>query len=465
MKKILALLLLVFITAGCSSDEHNHTAGDEAKKTYYCPMHPEVTSDKPSVCPICQMDLVLKGDENAAMESNLVKLSEGKQVLANVRTIKVSKERVTRTIKSFGVIDFAEPNKKSITARFSGRIEKLIINKTGDFVNAGTPLFEIYSPDLVQAQNEFLIARSSGGSKPLVLQTEKKLQLLGFTKEQINELTSTGEVKTLFTYHSPFNGTVIEKKIQEGSYVNEGSALYEIADLSVVWNISEVYAEDLSYIKKGARGKINTQAFSNQDFYGTVEFIYPIADQQNRTVKVRSVINNNGMKLRPNLYTETLFSTEIGSYITLPAEAIIMSGKRNIVWVKRTGNEFVLREITIGTKTDGKYQIISGLEEGEEVAITGGYLIDSENQLKSGVDHSAHNHPGSANSVSSNNKTIWNTVCPVMGNPVDPKAPTIEYKGKIIGFCCDGCDDQFKANPEKFIKNLNSDGSKFIGNQ
>lgn len=462
MKKIIALLLLVFITAGCSSNEHDHSAGGEAKKTYYCPMHPEVTSDKPSVCPICQMDLVIKGDENAVMESDLIKLSDGKQILANVKTYKAAKENVTKSIKSFGIIDFAEPNKKSITARFSGRIEKLFVNKTGDFVNTGTPLFEIYSPDLVQAQNEFLIARSSGGSKSLASQSEKKLILLGFTNEQIRDLASTGEVKTLFTYHSPFNGTVIEKKIQEGSYVNEGSALYEIADLSVVWNISEVYAEDLSYIKKGSRVKITSPAFPTQKFDGTVDFVYPVADQQNRTVKVRSVIINSGMKLRPNLYTETSFNTGLGSFLTIPAEAIIMTGRRNIVWVKISANEFKLREVTLGAKTEGKYQILSGLEEGEEVAMTGGYLIDSENQLKGGVDHSSHNMTGAGTALTAGEKQIWNKICPVMGNPVDPKAPSIEYKGKLIGFCCAGCDDQFKADPEKYIKNLNSDGTKFI---
>lgn len=458
MKIKLLLAILVALAVGCKS-QNDEQAQTTAKK-YYCPMHPEVTSDKPSVCPICQMDLVLQTDANAGGNTaDLVKLSDGKQILANVNTIKIIKEKAAREIKSFGTIDFAEPNKRSITARFSGRIEKLYINKAGDVVKEGTPLFDIYSPDLVQAQNEFTLSLNTS----LAVQSEKKLLLLGFTREQVDELKNSKEIKTVFTYYSPFKGTVMEKKIQEGTYVNEGSSLYEIADLSTVWNISEVFSEDLGYIKKGMPVKITSQSYFNQAFNGVVDFIYPVADQQKRTVKVRIVVNNTQGKLKPNLFTEAAFRFDLGNVVTVPAEAVIMTGVRNSVWVKKSGNEFELREITLGARAGNKYQVVSGLSEGEEIAATGGYLIDSENQLKGNVKKSSSNAALSAQLVTPDNKKIWNTICPVMGNPVDPKAPTVEYKGKLIGFCCSGCDDNFKKNPEKYLVNLNKEGNKFIG--
>jgi Cu(I)/Ag(I) efflux system membrane fusion protein len=298
----------------------------------------------------------------------------------------------------------------------------------------------------------------------LTASTEKKLLLLGFTKEQIDELNKSKEVKMTFTYYSPFTGTVIEKKIQEGTYINEGMSLYEIADLSIVWNISEIFIEELGFIKKGMPIKVTTQSYANQAFNGVVDYIYPIADQQNKTVKVRTIVNNSDNKLKPNLFTSASFKIDLGNAITVPAEAVILTGQKNIVWVKKSVKEFELREIKLGAKTGNKYQVLAGLNEGEEIAASGGYLIDSENQLKSGNVKPANNTGAAAKELfTPDNKKIWNTICPVMGNPVDPKSPTVEYKGKLIGFCCGGCDDKFKADPEKYMKNLNNDGTKFTG--
>ncbi|MBA4317660.1 MAG: efflux RND transporter periplasmic adaptor subunit [Flavobacterium sp.] len=467
MKTKFLIALILVIIVGCTAKQEDKTQTAQKAKVYYCPMHPEVTSDKPgSVCPICNMDLVLRGDDAAGSETaNLVKLSDGRQIMANVQTMKVSKERTAKEINSFGYIDFAENGKRSITARFNGRIEKLFINKVGDAVKQGTPLFEIYSPDLIQAQNEYLLSMNSKNNSSLTASSEKKLLLLGFSKEQVDELNRSKEVRMTFTYYSPFAGTVIEKKIQEGTYINEGMSLFEIADLSTVWNISEVFMDDIGFIKKGMQIRITTQSYANQAFNGVVDYIYPVADQQNKTVKVRTIINNNDDKLKPNLFTSASFKIDLGNAITVPVEAVIINGQRNTVWVKKAEKEFEMREIKLGSKTGNKYQILAGLNEGDEIAVTGGYLIDSENQLKSGNTKPSVNNTTTKELFTPENKKIWNTVCPVMGNPVDPKSPTVEYNGKLIGFCCGGCDDKFKAEPEKYLKNLNKEGNKFLGKQ
>ncbi|RPI68026.1 MAG: efflux RND transporter periplasmic adaptor subunit, partial [Ignavibacteriales bacterium] len=259
---ILTTVLIFFSAINCGTDDGNDTA-TRGEVIYYCPMHPEVQSNKPGVCPICHMDLVIQGSDNEMEEhlDGVVSMSDNKLILANISTVKVVKEKLSNFITSYSYLDFAEENRKLITTRFNGRIEKLFVDKTGEYVKRGEPLFEIYSPDLVQAQNDYLIALGNKESLRLISNTENKsentliksarnkLHLFGITDAQITKLEETGEAQLTSTYHSPINGTVIEKKIQEGMYVNEGSVVYDIADLSTLWNISEVFENDLGQIK------------------------------------------------------------------------------------------------------------------------------------------------------------------------------------------------------------------------
>ncbi len=492
--------------AACGSGENQNakTNSANANKIYYCPMHPEVTSDKPGVCPICHMDLVLKTNdsnqiENSADLAGIISISSGKQILANVQTIKVEEQPVTKTIKAYSYIDFAEPNRKSITARFNGRIEKLYADQTGSYIKKGEPLFDVYSPDLVQAQNEFLIAlnnagQTSGGNN-LIESANKKLGLFGFTQKQIDDLKNSGNVKIIFTYYSPYSGTVIDKQVQEGMYVNEGTTIYNIAELSTIWNIAEVYENDIEFVKMNSAVKLKLTAYPAETFTGKVNLIYPVVDPQTRTVKVRSEFSNRGNKLKPNMYGESFFEFNLGKNILIPADAIIMTGKRNIVWVKIDSKTFEARDVQLGARVDDKYQILNGLKPGDEIAASGGYLIDSESQLKSGGVQT-HNHTPGMNMESETMKnsqselkqenhkekfanksndqkekavlintdeTPFNSVCPVLGNKISKKAPKVLFKGEIISFCCPGCDKKFIADPEKFMANLSADGKNFIG--
>jgi Cu(I)/Ag(I) efflux system membrane fusion protein len=381
--------------AGCSGEGHEgHEQTQQAVKAdlYYCPMHPEVTSDKPGVCPICHMDLVKRTDTGASSQSmgNAIMLSDQNITLANVSTIKVGKKKLSGMVKTFGYLDFAEPNRKTISSRFSGRIEKLFANQTGEYIKADSPLFEIYSPDISQAQNDYLIAyrnnknNSSETSAMVLNSSRKKLELLGITGKQVKELEQTGEVQLTVTYYSPYSGTVLEKKINEGAYVNEGTALYEIADLSVLWNITEAYISDLSYIKVGDQAEMTMQAYPGEIFKGRITFIYPVANSESRTVKVRSEFVNKGNKLKPQMFTETSFSRSAEEGVTIPDESVIITGERNVVWVRVGDNSFSPRNVQLGAKFGNEYQVLSGLKPGEEIAATGAYLLDSESQLKGG---------------------------------------------------------------------------------
>jgi len=399
-------LILLFVFACSNSDNSN-------KNEYWtCTMHPQVHKDSPGACPICGMDLIKKVVDDTAdvssksgMESMLT-LTSDKQVLANVSTIKIKNERLIKELSAYSYLDFVEQNRKTIPAKFNGRIEKLFVNKTGDYIQKGQPLFEIYSPDLAQAQNEFLIALSSNKNEnnSLLDASKKKLELFGLTSDQIEELKKSAEIKLTLTYYSPVNGTVIEKKVQEGMYVNEGTAIYEVAELSTLWNIAEVNETDLSTIKLGSNAKLKLKAYPGEEFMGKVTFIYPLINSQTRTVKIRSEFSSQNNKLKPQMYGETTFSADAGKGLLVPADAIIFSGNNNVVWVKTSDGMFEARNVEVGQKFGDKYQVLSGLNKNDEVAASGGFLIDSESQLKTGKP-TGHQHENSM-SIQKNDNQI-----------------------------------------------------------
>lgn len=391
-------IILLFVFACSNTDDSN-----KMNKDYWtCTMHPQVHKDGPGACPICGMDLIKKVLEDTANVSaekdmkGMITLSSNKQMLANISTEKVQKENLKKELTAYSYLDFVEQNRKTIPAKFNGRIEKLFVDKTGDYIKKGQPLFEIYSPDLVQAQNEYLIAQSNNKNEnnSLIEASRKKLELFGLTSDQIEDLKKSGEIKLTLTYYSPISGTVIEKKIQEGMYVNEGTVIYEIAELSTLWNIAEVNESDLSTVKVGSKVKLILKAYPGEEFTGRVTFIYPVVNSQTRTVKVRSEFSSQNSKLKPQMYGETIFSTDAGTGLLVPADAVIFSGNRNVVWVKTSDGMFEARKVQLGQKFGDQYQILSGINEGDEVAASGGFLIDSESQLKTGKSTGSDNMEG-----------------------------------------------------------------------
>jgi Cu(I)/Ag(I) efflux system membrane fusion protein len=401
---LIPLITLSLIITGCSKTEENgkHEQTVVKEKDYWtCTMHPQVHMDRPGACPICGMDLIKKVvDEKPETVSdkdmaNMISLSPKKQVLANVSTVVVKKENLQDQVTAYSYLDFVENNRKTISARFNGRIEKLFVDKTGDYIKKDQPLFEIYSPDLVQAQNEYLIAlNNSANSTSLLKASKKKLEIFGLTQDQIQTLEKTREINLTLTYYSPISGTVIEKKVQEGVYVNEGTAIYDVAELSTLWNIAEVYENNLASVKVGSPVKLHLRAYPGEEFKGRVTFIYPVINSQTRTVKVRSEFSSLGGKLKPQMYGETVFNQAGGQGLLVPADAVIIAGQRAVVWTKTGDGMFEARSVQIGNRFGDKYQILSGIKEGDEIAATGGFLIDSESQLKTGMP-TGHQHGGS----------------------------------------------------------------------
>ncbi|HET7152279.1 MAG TPA: efflux RND transporter periplasmic adaptor subunit [Candidatus Kapabacteria bacterium] len=363
---------------------------------YTCSMHPSVHSDHPGVCPICGDKLVLassltKHTGDTVISTNVI-VTSAERVLANIITAPAEQRTLEKTITGVGVIDYAEPLQAVVSARFRGRIEKLYVNYTGEEVQKGQPLFELYSPDLISAEQDYLLAyrsaRVQGGDSAahylFDLSREKLRTHFGMTATQITGIEKSNIPRTSATFYSPIHGTVISKQVTEGMYVDEGMQLYQVADLSKVWANIDVYENDLRFVRTGEEVSITTEAYPNEIFKGKIVFIAPALDPQTRTVRVRVDLPNPRGLLKPQMYVRGAMHTAVPHALVVPASAVIVTGKRSVVWVETKQNTFEPRDVEIGARTDSLVQIVNGLSAGENVAVSGGYLLDSESELLHG---------------------------------------------------------------------------------
>jgi Cu(I)/Ag(I) efflux system membrane fusion protein len=381
------------------------------KVIYTCPMHPSVIRDRPGACPVCGMNLVKKivkeGSASGEQAGQLVEqkemegvtLSPTQRLLANVATEPVTRRNLSQEIYTVGKIDYDETNLAHVSARIGGRIDKLYVDFTGKEVKKGDPLLEIYSPDLVSAQQEYLLAQNAyqklkssslnepaQNSQSLLEASKEKLLLWGITEDQITELKTNKKVKTHMAIYSPASGTVIEKFVREGMYVMEGENLYDIADLKNVWMFGDIYESEISGVKIGQEVEVKTQAYPDEVFTGHISFIEPVLNPATRTAKIRADFPNPHNILKPEMYVEAkIKSGQYQNCLTIPASAVINTGHRVVAWVEKEPNVFVPRDVKLGEKLGDYYVVLDGLSEGEMVASQGGFLIDSEAQLRAGM--------------------------------------------------------------------------------
>ena len=403
---ILLIAIILLLYPGLlvkKNDQTNVALRDSSSKAekdvWTCVMHQWIALDHPGACPICGMTLVKKikqveasGDKLAMLK--MVSLSPTQRVLANISTTQVERRTIDNEINAIGIVDFAEPLQSKITARFRGRIEKMYANFTGDIVKAGQPLFDLYSPDLVSAEQEYLLALTSQTDSDNALynsDTEQRLleaaknrlrNTFGMTYTQLHALDSTRQSHSTVTFYSPLSGTVITKDIQEGEYVDEGSMLYQIANLSKVWVYLDVYEKDVQYLKVNQTIHVTADAYPNELFTGRVAFIDPVLNPETRTIRVRAEFENPQNKLKPQMWVKAHVVLPGTMTLVVPTSAVLETGKRNVVWVEVKENMFEPRDVTLGVQTDMYTEITSNLNEGEQVVTSGGYLIDSESQLQ-----------------------------------------------------------------------------------
>jgi len=380
------------------SDSVQAVSTSVEKEYYTCAMHPEIIRDKPGLCPICGMPLIKKSGQHTMSSGELalirsVSLSPSQRVIANVSTTRAERSSLKKEINTVGVVDFAEPLQAKVTARFRGRIEKLHVNFTGETVHKRQPLFELYSPDLVSAEQELILAVNANHSYSTNGDGENQQRLLqaardrlrvhfGMTTEQIEEVELRKQARTTLTFNSPIHGTVIRKEIQEGQYVDEGMLLYQLTDLSRVWIYLDVYEKDIRFIKVGKSVQITSEAYPNESFTGKVTFISPVLNGETRTVRVRTEFDNPNGKLKPQMYVKAQVSVPVNDVIVIPSSAVLSTGRRDVVWVEVKPNTFEPRSVMLGVHTESACEVLSGLKEGESIVATGGFMLESESQLQ-----------------------------------------------------------------------------------
>lgn len=394
---------------------HDHADHSEKAATQYtCPMHPFIIKDKPGACPICGMSLVpvQKGavEKGAKAEDGMISeitLSPTQQLMANVETEEARNEPFAKEITAVGIVAYDQARQAKVTAWIAGRIDRLYVARVGDWVSRSKPVAEVYSPDLVSAQQEYLlalrsratlkdspIASISQGGEGLVASARQKLKLMGVKDYQIASLERSGEPNIRLPIYTPLSGVVIEKLVLAGQYVNVGDPLFAIADLSTVWVDVEVYENEFPFVKIGQKVEFSSQSYPGAIFTGKVSFIYPFLDPNTRTVKVRVELPNHGGKLKPEMYMRGVIKSSLGSVLTVPVTAVLDTGKRKVVWIEKEPGSYLPRDVITGDRAGDRIRILSGLTVGEKVAVSGGYLIDSEAQLKSGASGGHEGHAG-----------------------------------------------------------------------
>lgn len=439
---IIAVLILVpayflFIAGGSSSEI---SSGE--KQLYTCGMHPQIISDKPGNCPICEMKLVpIKNNnqssnqksgerkilyyrnpmnpnvisdhpqkdemgmdyvpvyEDEASAEGVVTIDPQVQQNMNVKTAIVESKKLSSQVTTNGILVTDETQEYIVTTKVDGWIEKLYVNYTGQQVSKGAKLMDIYSPMLVSAQQELLTALSyqnslkgssiediKSNSNEMLKNAVRKLQLLNVSDSEIERLKETKEVKTTITLHAQNSGTVLEKNILEGQKIMAGEPLLKIANLSNLWLTAEIYEYEIPKVTLGSKAVINFDFLPGKTYQGKVSFIYPTLDEQSRTVKVRIDVPNPKGELKPSMFANVVIEgPELKSTPIVPENAVIRSGKMDIVILDLGNGKFKPQQVTLGIYSDGYYQVISGLTEGNKIVTSAQFLIDSESNLKAAV--------------------------------------------------------------------------------
>ncbi|MEZ5104189.1 MAG: efflux RND transporter periplasmic adaptor subunit [Draconibacterium sp.] len=370
-------------------NESSHQHIDESThQIWTCSMHPQIRMDEPGDCPICGMDLIPLVNADTEIDDDAIEMSESAIKLAEVQTSIVSKGAASKDIQLYGKIQVDERLKQSQTAHVPGRIDKLMVNVTGEQVKQGQLVATIYSPELVTAQKELLEALSLKDKYPsLVEAAREKLRNWKLPEEQISAIEKSGKVTTDFEIPATTSGIVANLKVNEGDYVSKGTVLFEVTNLSKVWGVFDAYESDLHWISLNQKVDFTTQSVPGKTFTGKITFIDPVIDPLKRTARVRVELDNTNQQLKPEMFINGIIHSDLknsSNDLTIPQSAVLWTGIRSVVYVKVPGAEsptFKMREITLGAATKDTYIVVEGLQEGEEIVTNGAFSVDAAAQL------------------------------------------------------------------------------------
>ena len=366
--------------------EHSHV---DEETIWTCSMHPQIRQNEPGDCPICGMDLIpLEEDDNEGIDPNAISMSATAMQLANVQTAVVGAMNQAKEVRLNGKIQEDERLVFSQSSHVPGRIENLKVNFTGDYVRKGQVIASVYSPELVTAQEELYEARKVMDTQPQLFNAAKeKLKTWKLTNSQIEQILQSGVSTTTFDIQADVSGYVTEKLVNPGDYVQRGQPIYEIADLSRVWVLFDVYESDMGWVKKGDKVEYTVSSIPGETFTGTISFLDPIINPTTRVAKARVATANSGLKLKPEMFVSGIVQAELKNTtdaVVVPKSAVMWTGQRSVVYVKSVSDQglnFKMREVTLGPALGEGYVIGDGLQVGEEIAVNGTFSIDAAAQL------------------------------------------------------------------------------------
>ena len=436
-----ALMLTLGLAASCNRSEDS-AAETEEVQLYTCGMCPQVVQEGPGTCPICGMNLTPMKDSTAGggsassgeessgertiaywvapMDPTYIRDEAGKSPMGmdlvpvyedeieggaaaggsvvtidpvvvqnmGVRIAPVVRGSLSRHVRTIGEIEVAEDSLSVVNLRYSGWIETIHVEETGEEVRKGQRLFDIYSPELVSAQDEYLLAlRADGADSPLARSARKRLELWELSDKQIQTIADAGEKQRTVTIYAPRGGYVLHKNVVEGGRVSAGHDLYRIGDLASIWVLAEVYEFDAPWVAEGQATTMELSFAPGETYAGHVSYVYPTLSEKSRTLKVRMEFENPGLALRPGMSaTVWIEAQRRDDVLMVPSEAILQGGDRQTVFLAQGGGRYRAQAITTGLSGDNRHtEVLSGLAEGEQVAVSGQFLLDSESQLQEAV--------------------------------------------------------------------------------
>jgi membrane fusion protein, copper/silver efflux system len=445
---LLILALLAVVLAAAVLIIHHRSDGDAGKPLYTCPMHPQIVRDAPGDCPICGMTLVpIQREEPAAgqpgghgpktmyrstmnpdeisdkpgkdsmgmdmvafeQEEEKVETPEGlaavtvsreKRDLIGLSFSPVTRMHLLKETRTSARITADETRLFRITVKMDGWAEKLFVNQTGQAVRKGDPLFEIYSPDLVSAQQEYIssvhasekqgASVDSAGVEGFESSATAKLRLLDIDDSQIRRLRDSGTIERTMTIRSPVSGVVTEKMLLQGQRVMMNETLMTMADLSRVWGEAVLYETDLPWVKVGMPAQLSLSYWPGKSFSGRIGFIRPFLDTETRTATARIEIPNPDLDLKPGMSADVTLTFDLGERLAVPEAAVMRTGTRDYVFLEGDGDALVPREVRLGALSEqGVYEVISGLKEGDRAVTSANFLVDSESSLKAAFQSAA----------------------------------------------------------------------------
>lgn len=456
--KLFWMVLLIGVAlSACSDDKaaqdkrgaQQETALEHAEKhldpKYVCPMHAQIVRDKPGKCPICGMDLINKGSEPGSSadsatggekkilywvapmdpayrrdgpgkspmgmdlvpvydegDNTAVRISPAVENNMGVRTAVVERNKLWRRIDTVGYVDFDENKISHIHMRTNGWIEKLDVQSEGERVKKGQLLFELYSPELVNAQDDYIQAVKSG-SQFLLSASRERLLALGISEQQIREIKKNRRSDQFVRVYAPQDGIVAKLNVREGMYITPNMEVMSLADLSTIWLLAEVFESQANWVKQGQPADVKLSYVPGRDWEGKVEYIYPSLNEQTRTLKVRLVFENPDEALKPNMFaTVTIYGGPKQDVLIIPREALIRTGGDTRVILKAAKGRYQPRQVVAGIESGDWVEIQAGLQAGDTVVTSGQFLIDSEASLKASLQRMQDPAAGAAKSPEKN---------------------------------------------------------------